>query len=105
MPHLRYLVVDGLSIASSLQRSSEGCRASPESCTGDTEGVHDRCGGSIELYGFKQSRQLRPAVRANIPTRPNFGVTWSNAVMMHIQDCSMLPASDIGRALKRHLCF
>lgn len=41
MRQITCLVGNGLGIASSLQRDTDGCRARPKSCTGDAEGVHD----------------------------------------------------------------
>lgn len=44
-----YLVGDGLGVRSPLGNSSEGCRASSNSRTGEAEGVHDELRGVVEL--------------------------------------------------------
>lgn len=73
------LVIDGLSIASSLDGSLEGSWASSERRAGNrTKAVHGRCGGSIDACGLKLSSgpgkaskfgcslvsELRPAARS-----------------------------------------
>lgn len=65
------LVIDGLGVASSLQRSPDGGRASSEGCTGDAEGVHDGCGGPIDVYGFRRPELFAIACRRE-PAPTNF---------------------------------
>lgn len=49
------LVVDGLGVASSLQRGPDGGRTRSESCTGDAKGVHDDVVGRLVCTAVKQS--------------------------------------------------
>lgn len=65
------LVIDGLGVASSLQRSPDGGRASSEGCTGDAEGVHDGCGGPIDVYGFRRPELFAIGCRRE-PAPTNF---------------------------------
>lgn len=72
------LVVDGLSVASSLQRGPDGCRTRSESCTGDAEGVHDDVVGQLMCTAFKQSESYPPVgcracVKLSQPWYPSRG--------------------------------
>lgn len=67
------LVVDGLGVASSLQRGPDGSRTRSESCTGNAEGVHDDVVGQLMCTASSNPIAPRRSVVEPASNFPNLG--------------------------------
>lgn len=74
------LVVDGLGVASSLQRGPDGGRTRSEGCTGDAEGVHDDVVGQLMCSACKQSESCPRPVGLSSEPASNFPNPWHRHV-------------------------